>query len=202
MKRTCFNKTQTIIKIIREFHPALIINYFRMKTARLSIILFFLTGLFIQVYSQTEASTAKATFIYNFTRFIEWPKKANSSNFIIQVYGSDDVYNELTQFTNNKFVGSQQIKVIKVNKIDDIKNCDLLFVGFDKSNKLKDIIALLNNSNTLIISEKNGALQEGSGINFVLNDDKLSYEIKPVNLTKAGLKLSSSIIKYAKGNNS
>ncbi len=173
-----------------------------MKTTRLSIILILLTAMFIRVNAQTEVNIAKATFLYNFTRFVEWPSKTNSNNFVITVFGSSELYNELSDYTINKYVSNQHIIVKLAYSVEDIKNCDLLFVSFSKASKLKEISAFLSNSNTLIVSEKPGSLEDGAAINFVTNEDKLSYEIKPANATKAGLKLSSLILKYAKNNNS
>ncbi len=172
------------------------------RTKEMSIIFVILLWLSNCVYAQTELTNAQATFIYNFTRLIEWPNQQNNSKFIIGVYGSSELCNELSKYTKDKLVGTQQIVVRNLNNTENIKDCNLLFVSYDKSVKLKELTALLINSNTLIVTEKEGTLNQGSAINFIINDDKLSYEIRPANATKFGLKLSTLIIKYAKNTNS
>ena len=168
------------------------------KIVGLFVICLFMGSLWNITMAQQEVTKAQAKFIYNFLRFIEWPDNAVKDNFEIDVFGSADIYNELKEYINNKSVGSKPILVKKVSSLDEISNCQLLFVAFDKTKNLKEINTKLKNGTTLIVTEKEGALDDGSAINFVLNEDKLSYEIKPSNATREGLKLSSPIITYAR----
>jgi hypothetical protein len=151
-----------------------------------------------KVTAQEEVIKAKAKFIYNFTRYVEWPSDANSNNFIISVFGSSQLVDELKDYTSNKLVGKRTIIIQKVSNAAEIDNCQILFVGYTKTKELKDIKSKLKNKNTLIVSEKDGALDDGSIINFIIDNEKLSYEIKPNNAESVGLKLNSTIISYAK----
>jgi len=50
----------------------------------------------------------------------------------------------------------------------------------------------------LVISNKKGAINLGSGINFVVSSDgKLKFEIKKSNILNKGIKINSSIDKLA-----
>ncbi len=97
----------------------------------------------------------------------------------------------------NKKVGLQEIVVKQFKEPTDISNCNILFVGFSRTKNLPEIAKLLESSNTLIISEKSGAIQMGSAINFVIISDKLKFEIKVDNATKYGLKVSSKLVEMA-----
>ncbi len=168
------------------------------KIIGLSVICIFTGSFWNFILAQQEVTEAQAKFIYNFTRFVEWPENTAKNIFEIDVYGSGDVYNYLKEFINNKSVGSKPIIVKKISSIEEIDNCELLFVAFGKTKNLKDIKSKLKNGSTLIVTEKEGALDDGSAINFVINDDKLSYEIKSINVTREGLKLNSQILNYAR----
>ncbi len=50
----------------------------------------------------------------------------------------------------------------------------------------------------LIISETDGALDHGSAINFVLDGDRVKFEIAVDNAEKRGLKLSSRLLTVAR----
>ncbi|HEY4789294.1 MAG TPA: YfiR family protein [Bacteroidales bacterium] len=162
----------------------------------LGIILIFL---FLQVYfegslkAQTSISQAQAVFIYNFTRLIEWPADYKSGDFVIGVYGSSDLYNDLKSFTNGKMVGSQSITVAKFSVAQSISRCHILFVPFSKTKELSSILGILGGAKTLIITERKGALEEGAAINFVIVEDKLKFELKESNATKLGLKMHSNL---------
>ncbi len=44
-------------------------------------------------------------FIYNFSRLIQWPAGSNTGEFIIGVFGDNEVFNSLSSFVANKKVG-------------------------------------------------------------------------------------------------
>jgi len=166
-----------------------------MKIKLISFIsILLLTTPFI-IKGQTDIPQAQAMFIYNFTRLIDWPEK--NDNFIIGVIGNNEVFNALTSYTQGKKVGIQNIVVKQFNEVIDITPCNILFVGFSRTKNLPEILKIIGNNNTLIITEKSGAIQMGSAINFVIVGDKLKFEIKIDNATKYGLKVSSKLAEIA-----
>lgn len=145
------------------------------------------------VKAQSTIAQAQSVFIYNFTRLIEWPSDYKSGEFIIGVYGSSEVFNEVKNFCNGKMVGTQPITVKKFGTIDEIGKCHMLFVAYNKTKEIAPITSKIGGNKTLIISERKGALEDGSAINFVINEDKLKFELKASNGTKYGLKIHSNL---------
>lgn len=153
--------------------------------------------LLVSMSSQTGIPRAQAMFIYNFSRLIEWPPNYRTGQFVIGVIGSSSTFNELKTYTVNKTVGSQQIVVKKYSDVSEIGKCQILFVPFGKTKLLPQITDKIASNSTLIVSEKNGAINNGSTINFVIVGDKLKFEIKPDNATSRGIKLSSKLNEMA-----
>ena len=147
--------------------------------------------------SQTGIPRAQAMFIYNFSRLIEWPANYKSGPFVIGVLGSSQTLTELKTYTANKTVGSQPITVKKFNSPAEIGACHILFIPFSKTKTLPQVIQTLGSKSTLIISEKNGAIEKGSAINFVIIGDKLKFEIKPINATSKKINMSSKLNEMA-----
>ncbi|HJX71050.1 MAG TPA: YfiR family protein, partial [Bacteroidales bacterium] len=75
--------------------------------------------------------------------------------------------------------------------------CHILFVTFAKTKIMADLLNSLGNKSTLIITEKNGAVNEGSAINFLVVGDKLKFEISEGNATKYGIKYSAKLTEMA-----
>ena len=148
------------------------------------------------IKAQTNIGSAQSMFIYNFSRLIEWPASYKSGPFIIATIGSG-LRSELENYTKGKRVGSQEINVVSFKSPEDITKCNILFVPFSKTKQMNEILAKLNGQSTLIISEKNGAIDEGSAINFVIVGDKLKFEIKPENASKYNIKFSSKLTEMA-----
>lgn len=144
-------------------------------------------------YMQTTIPKAQTLFIYNFSRLIEWPANYRSGPFVIGVLGAVEITMELELYTKGKKVGTQDINVIRYKTAKDITTCHILFVPFEKTKQMPEILGTLNGKSILIITEKNGALEDGSAINFVIIEDKLKFEIKSENATKLGIKFSSKL---------
>jgi hypothetical protein len=148
-------------------------------------------------FSQTDLSKAQSMFIYNFSRLIEWPASYKTGPFIIGVFGSSSIVDELKTYTSGKSVGNQPIMVKAYKNIADISACHILFVTFSETKQLQNIVPQLASKSTLIITEKNGAIDQGSAINFVVIGDKLKFEMSPGNATKYEIKVSSKLNEMA-----
>jgi hypothetical protein len=158
--------------------------------------IFFLM-LFSAMHAQTDLARAQSMFIYNFSRLIEWPANYKTGPFIIAVVGSSSIVNELKTYTSGKSVGSQPIMVKTFKNPSEISTCHILFVPFSETKQMQNILPQLASKNTLIITEKNGAIEQGSAINFVVVGDKLKFELSPGNATKYDIKLSSKLSEMA-----
>jgi len=162
-----------------------------------TVLIFFIVVTVSSAFSQTGIPKAQALFIYNFSRLIEWPANYKTGPFVIGSVGTSSTLDELTSYTTGKMVGSQPISVKKFDSPADISTCHILFVPYNKTRELPEIISQLQNKSTLIIAEKNGAIDDGAAINFVIIGNKLKFEIKPDNATKYNIKLSSKLSEMA-----
>jgi hypothetical protein len=156
-----------------------------------SFVLFLFQGLLAQNNIKYQA-----LFVYNFTRYIEWPSNS-SSEFVIGVIGKSNIYNELQSVTQGKVVGSQSIKVKKVQNVNEMGFCNILFISNDVSSQVSQLAAQIKDNNTLIITERAGLINKGAGINFVINDGKQKFEINKLNLEKRGLKVNKQLVDMA-----
>lgn len=149
--------------------------------------------------AQTSIVEAKAKFIYNFTKFFEWSHSESNGDFVIGVLGANDVYQEVKDFTSGKKVINRDIQVERFRAAENVTNCHILFVSGDQTNKLPDLNERLA-SNTLLISESEKGIDQGAALNFVLEDERLSYEFAPSQAKDKGLKFSSRIQDMASKN--
>jgi YfiR/HmsC-like len=147
------------------------------------------------LYAQEEKYIG--LFIYNFTKFFDWPDNMKTGNYNIEVLGHKSVFDELTRLTSGKSVGSQTIVIKNLNTVDQLTNSHILFVGHWQSRSMSNILAKINGNNTLIISESEGMLDAGSAINFVIRDNGIKFEINLSNARKKGLKVDPRIRELA-----
>lgn len=149
--------------------------------------------------SQSEEANAKikSIYIYNFTKYIEWPDAYKQGNFVIGVVGTNNsLMRELGKMASLKMVGNQKIEVINTSA-NELAKCNIVYVLSENAAQLAEIINNSKNTNTLIIADKAGAALKGAGINFVVVDNKQTIEINKANIEKYRLKISTTLMELA-----
>lgn len=136
----------------------------------------------------------KAVYLYNFTRYFEWPESMKDGNFVIQIVGTNNNLNqELTKLAATKQVGSQKLEIKSSVAIDKEAKPHILFLLPEVSGVLPEILTKLKGKNTLVITEKAGLAKAGASINFVIIDNKVKFEYNKTSAAKAGLKSNDEI---------
>jgi hypothetical protein len=148
-----------------------------------------------QAWSQDGNYRVHAVFLYNFTKYVQWPAEAQSGDFVIGVVGNSDIYDELVRITAGKTAGSQKIVVTKFKSADAVTNCHMVFVPATEN--FEKVQAKVAGKPVLLISEKPGLAQKGSNINFVIKDNKWRFELNENATRNAGLKIATELSKLA-----
>jgi len=142
-------------------------------------------------------SRVKALYVFNFTNMVEWPSDLKKGTFNIGVLGeSNNLFTELSKY-NSKSVGSQTIKVNHFAESASVTQCHILYVTKEQSDKTAALVKKFKSKGTLIISEKEGALKEGAIINFVIRNNRQSYELSKTNAVKHKLIIGKQLTELA-----
>lgn len=148
--------------------------------------------------SERANARIKTIYIYNFTKYIEWPKSYKDGKFVIGVLGSNAyLYDELTKMAISKTAGSQKIEVKSLSSAQAASQCHIVYVLNTNSDKLKDIVSVAKGKSILIVTDKPGMAKMGSGINFVVQENKQKIELNKVNIEKYNLKIASALADMA-----
>jgi hypothetical protein len=142
---------------------------------------------------QAEAHI-KAVYLYNFSKYIEWPKDYRAGDFIIGVLnGSPAMIAELTKMAASKTAGSQKFVVKNFKSANEIDKCNILYVPESSNGLLVDVIKKIKGMSTLLVTESNGDAKKGAAINFVLKESKQEFELNKGNAERCKLVVSSSL---------
>jgi hypothetical protein len=134
----------------------------------------------------------KAIFIYNFTKYVNWPQKPG--NFVITVVGNDPITAEIQNIASKKTVGTTKIEVKNAKTPADITNCHILYVPEGKTETLAPFVAKAKEMNILMVTDNKDACHHGSCINFIDNGGKITFEISRSNIENNGLKVSGDLM--------
>lgn len=140
----------------------------------------------------------KSVFIHNIIRYyVNWPELDTSDVFVIGSIGESDLIEPLKEITKNLAAHNKKIKIIHYQELADINTCDVLFISEMKKKRLENILQRLQNKNILTISDTKGFANRGVAINFVNIEGKIKLEINTNAIDRAGLQVSSQLLKLA-----
>lgn len=138
-----------------------------------------------------------SVFIYNFTKYIQWPSNEQNGDFIIGVLGNSPMVASLEKLAAERKIGTRSMVIKKFASVDQISKCHMLFIPDKNSNDLDAAIAKISSQSTLIMTERNGLGMKGSGINFITVDGKQKFELNKAATEKAQLKVSTELTSLA-----
>ena len=150
----------------------------------------------IGVNAQSKDYTFHTVFVYNFTKYIEWPDAGKE--LVIGIQGGDaQAVQAFEKMAQAKSSADKKFVIKSINKPDDAAACHLIFIPDDESDKTAAYAQKFAGTPKLIVTEKEGMIKKGGIINFVTVDGKLRFELNQRALDKAGLKVSSQLLSLA-----
>jgi YfiR/HmsC-like len=141
----------------------------------------------------------KAAFLYNFTKFVEWPADAfhdDRSSLRLCVLGEDPFGGSLREIAKEEVAG-RRLSVWRASLMSDPTGCQILFVSQSESKRLPQILAAVRGAPVLTVGDTEGFLEKGGIINFVLQGSKVRFEINQDVAEQSGLKISSKLLRLA-----
>lgn len=149
---------------------------------------------------QSEEANAKikAIYIYNFTKYIEWPDGYKEGNFVVGVLGTSiPLVNELNKMAGSKTVGTQKFEIKSVASPAECAKCHIVYILSDNSGQLPDVLGKVKGKSALIVTDKSGLATKGSGINFFVDGNKQKIELNRSNIEKYKLKVASTLVEMS-----
>jgi len=146
-----------------------------------------------------EEYSVKAALAFNFARFTDWPSDniADSpKTFNICILGDNAVL-EAFAGVEGKRVKGRRIVLKRVRSMRKSVDCELLFVSGSPRELLPKIFAAVEGKPVLTIGEMAGFAEAGGIINLIKTRNRIKFEVNLKAAQKAGLKISSRILKLA-----
>src|SRR5688572_31247614 len=111
----------------------------------------------------------KAAFLYQFASYVEWPAQSfaqSDTPVTIAAMGADKLAAELKQLSAGRTVGGRKVEVRQIKPGEPLGGIHILFIGNAEHARLAPIVQAAKPRPMLIVTEADGALSQGSMINF------------------------------------
>jgi hypothetical protein len=142
----------------------------------------------------------KAAYLYNFGRFVEWPdQNASDKNeaFEICVLGADPFGPALDAVVASQTIDGKSLSAKRISKPQEVDSCRILFISSSEEAHLKEVLTALNKTSVLTVSDIPRFSERGGMIGFILDGDRVRFDVNLAKTHGAGLTLSSELLKVA-----
>jgi hypothetical protein len=143
----------------------------------------------------------KAAFLFNFTKFVEWPATVfptSDARLQICILGEDPFGRDFEQSIVEKLVQGRRIEVAHPSGVPQARTCQILFISGSEKRRVRDILQELKGASILTVGDTPTFIQTGGIINFVVDQDRVRFEINMEAAELAHLKLSARLLNVAK----
>jgi hypothetical protein len=144
----------------------------------------------------------KAAFLLNFTKFVTWPAGCfpeTTAPIVIGILGDNPFGDELARSVAGQRVQGRPILIEQGRSPAALAHCHLLFISGSERSRLKQHLAALREAHSaaLTVSDVDGFLAAGGMIRFVVEQNKVRFEINAENAAAAEVSISSKLLSLA-----
>lgn len=143
----------------------------------------------------------KATFLYDFAKFVDWPSGAvadDRSPFVLCIVGADPFGSALDSTVRGQRIDGHEITIRRVSKSADLTICRIAFISRSENKYLPSILDSLKGSSTLVVGDAQDFAKRGGGIQLYLEDSAVHFSINVDSVQRAHLSISSNVLALAK----
>lgn len=141
----------------------------------------------------------KAAFLYNFAKFVDWPSNASNDEkniFKIGILG-DDPFGAEISVIEKKLVRGMPLKIIRAASLSELGGCRVIFLSASIELQLAGILEQLCEKPVLTVGDTSGFAHQGVMINLITVGNKIRFQINQASADRAGLKISSHLLRLA-----
>jgi len=167
----------------------------------------------------------KAAFLYNFLLFVDnerfapltpEAKKKDEANppIVIGILGRDPFGNAFEPL-QDKMVRNRRVVLRRFSGLDafadaegrvphrhpqfeQIRDCHILFLCRSEAGHLPDLLKPLGRRSILTVADTPGFLEAGGIMNFLIEDNKIRFEINTAAAQRANLQIRSQLLRLAR----
>lgn len=151
--------------------------------------------------AQTPLELAvKATDLYKFAAFVDWPANAfagPADPAVLCVAGDDPFGPLLDQAVRGQKIGARPIVVMRLDHVERGTDCHILFVAPSRRQAPADALDKVRGQPVLTVTDAAPDPANRGMIDFVLKDARVRFRIDPGAAERGGLAISSKLLGLA-----
>lgn len=142
----------------------------------------------------------EAAYLHKFLNYAEWPAAVfpkPDSPYVIGLVGDDAVADELARIAAGRTVNGRGVVVKRMLPGESLNDLHLLFIGRGERPRLGLWLRQARGRPILTVTDAEGALEQGSVINFLIWDERVRFEVSVDAAERNNIRLSSRLFAVA-----
>ena len=140
----------------------------------------------------------KAAFLYNFARFVKWPRVEPRAPLEVCILGEDPFGPTIDDTIGRKTLRDRKLKIARLARIEEADGCHILFISSSERGRLGWILRNAKGTGALTVSEIDGFAESGGMIRLWMDGKKVRFDVNPDAARDAGLEISAQLLKIAR----
>ena len=154
-------------------------------------------------FSQMDEYSIKAGYVYNFTKYVDWPNDAfagPSASFVICIAGEDPFAGRLEQAVSGKVSGDGrplEVKPVNASQRDALRQCRILFLSRSEKSRAAEIVNALKYTPTLTVADFDSFAAGGGIADLRVEGTRVKVDLNVDAANRASLKVSARLQQVA-----
>lgn len=164
-----------------------------------------LAACLVTVASETAAqdvekveTSVQAAYLYQFTRFVEWPEMGTGRPLVVCVVGKDPFGPALDRAVQDRRAAGRRVTVRRVADPRAAADCNLAFLPAAESSRLAELQDAVGQAPVLLVGDGPRFAQQGGMIAFYREEDRVRFEVNTAAAESVGLRISSRLLGIAR----
>ncbi len=165
-----------------------------------------------------KASKVMAAYVYNFTRFTEWPEARftdSNSPIVIGVLGNEQFAGMVKATTKGKKAHGRSLSVRTLRHVpssdtgsspsearramqEELLQCHLLFIDLSLMEQMEDVRSVVGGEDIVTVSDADRFAEKGGMIGFALENRRIVFEVNHREVNATNVRMSSKLLKLAR----
>lgn len=145
-------------------------------------------------------ATVKAAFLYNLTKFTQWPSDtlAPGQGISLCVAGDPAVAEALGRIVAGHAVDGHELTAQVVAPDGPIRACHLLYVSGLDAKRSAQLLDALKGAPVFTVSDLDDFAESGGVAQLILENERMRFVVNAMSATRARLRVSSKLLSFAR----
>jgi len=151
--------------------------------------------------AQDAENRIKAAFLYHFCNYVQWPESAFAApgdELVIGVAGPEAIVQAVDAAVSQRAANGHPMRVRRVSSGDQLDGVHLLYVDADATLDVDRLATAIAGRAVLVVTDRPGGLDAGSVINFVIENDKVRFDVALDEARARELRVSAQLLTVAR----